>query len=53
MFLFSCCTEVNNNEGYEIRAKSTKQGEFSVLKSLDNGKKPIDAGTQVLKVKKS
>jgi|JI8StandDraft_1071087.scaffolds.fasta_scaffold780167_1 protein involved in sex pheromone biosynthesis len=51
MFLFSCCTQIDSNEGYELRAKHSKQQQYSVISNIDH--QSIDYQTQVLKVKKS
>ncbi len=53
MFLFSCCTQFDNNEAYELRAKNQTQKEFQVIKNINNSVNLIPFDTQVLKVKKS
>lgn len=54
MFLFSCCTEVSNSDGYELRTKKHDQNSFDVMKTQDRiSKKIVEEQTQVLKVKKS
>ena len=54
MFLFSCCTEVSNSDGYELRTKKHDQNSFDVMKTQDRiSKRIVEEQTQVLKVKKS
>jgi hypothetical protein len=54
MFLFGCCTEAGNTDGYEIRIRENRQKDFKVLKAQERYKKQsIEPNTQVLKVKKS
>lgn len=53
MFLFSCCTQFDNNEAYELRAKNQTQKEFQVIKNINNSVNLIPFDTQVLKVKEN
>lgn len=54
MFLFSCCTEAQNSEVYQLRTKNNNQFNYSILDPLDTRTtKPFASSTQVIKVKTS